>query len=135
MVPYWPDVASKNSGDTKAENEFAQAFVAVDKILVFSRSLEKVEGKNTTIARTGPQEEILKLKQQPGKNILIGGLEILSQLIGTGLIDEYHFVVHPIIVGEGRRLLSGTSLHENLQLKLAETTVLKSGSVVLRYVK
>lgn len=135
MVPYWPDVASKNSAETKAENEFAQAFEAVDKILVFSRSLDSVEGEKTRIVRTKPEEEILQLKQQQGKNILIGGLELLSQLIGTGLIDEYHFVVHPVIAGEGTRLLNGVNLQEQLRLELAETTVLKPGLVALRYVK
>jgi dihydrofolate reductase len=44
MVPFWPDTAKKNSGPTKSMNDFAQAFVAVDKIVVFSRSLEKAEG-------------------------------------------------------------------------------------------
>jgi dihydrofolate reductase len=135
MVPYWPDMASNNSGGSKAENEFAQAFVGVDNILVFSRSLEKAEGKNTRIVRSNLQEEILKLKQEPGKNILIGGLDLLSQIIETGIIDEYHFVVHPVIAGEGRRLLDGSNLQQKLKLKLMETKVFKSGEVALRYVK
>jgi dihydrofolate reductase len=135
MVPFWPDIAKNRSGTTKAMNEFAQAFDAVDKTFVFSRSLNKAEGKNTRIVRTGLQDEILKLKQEQGKNILIGGLNLLSQLVESGLIDEYHFVVHPIVAGEGRRLLDGISLQEKLQLKLVESTVFKSGCVALRYLK
>lgn len=135
MVPYWPGVASKKSGETKAENDFAQAFVGVDNILVFSRSLDKAEGKNIKVVHSKPQDEILKLKQTQGKNILIGGLDILSQLVGTGLIDEYHFIVHSIIAGEGTRLLGGINLQDQLQLKLAETKVLKPDCVVLRYLK
>jgi len=135
MVPFWPDVAKNRSGETKAMNEFAQAFDAVDKILVFSQSLDRAEGENTRIVRTRPQDEILKLKQEQGNNILIGGLNLLSQLIGSGLIDEYHFIVHPLVVGEGRRLLEGISLQEKLQLKLIESTVFKSGCVALRYLK
>jgi dihydrofolate reductase len=135
MVPFWPDVSKNRSGNTKAMNEFAQAFDAVDKILVFSQSLDGAEGKNTRIVRTRPQDEILKLKQEQGKNILIGGLNLLSQLVESGLIDEYHFIVHPIVVGEGRRLLEGISLQEKLQLKLVESTVFKSGCVALRYLK
>jgi dihydrofolate reductase len=135
MVPYWPDVANDPSEQTKADYEFAQAFVAVDKIVVFSRSLDKVEGKNTRIVRTSLQDEILKLKQEQGKNILTGGVDIPSQLTELGLIDEYHFLVHPIVIGEGRRLFEGINLQEKLQLKLVESTVFKSGCVALRYLK
>ncbi len=134
MVPYWPDVAKNHSGD-KAENEFAQAFNAVNNTIVFSQSLEKAEGKNTTIVRTNLKDEILKLKQEQGKNILTGGVTIPSQLIELGLVDEYHFVVHPIVAGEGRRLLEGISLQERLQLKLVESKIFKSGCVALRYLK
>jgi dihydrofolate reductase len=115
MVPYWPDVA-KNPSETKADIEFAKAFVSVDKV-VFSRSLESVEG-NTRIVRTNLQDEMLKLKQEHGKNILVGGVDVPSQLIKLGLVDEYRFVVQPIVAGEGRRLLEGVSLRERLQLKL-----------------
>jgi dihydrofolate reductase len=68
-------------------------------------------------------------------NILIGGVAIPSQLIELGLVDEYHFVVQPLIAGEGRRLLEGISLQEKLQLKLVESKIFKSGCVALRYLK
>jgi len=132
MVPYWPDVA-KNQSMTKAANEFAQAFDSINKI-VFSQSLDSAEG-NTRIVRTRLQDEILKLKQEPGKNILTGGVSIPSQLIELGLVDEYHFVIQPIVAGEGRRLLEGISLQERLQLRLVEPKIFKSGIVALRYLK
>jgi dihydrofolate reductase len=135
MVPYWPDVAKNPSVDRKADIEFAQAFDAVNKIIVFSQSLDSPEGEKTRIVRTGLHDEILKLKQEQGKNILTGGVTIPSQLAELGLIDEYHFVVHPIVIGEGRRLFEGINLQEKLQLKLVESTVFKSGAVVLRYLK
>jgi dihydrofolate reductase len=135
MVPYWPDVAKNHSGDTKAENEFAQAFDSISKMIVFSQSLDKAEGKNTSIVRTNLQDIILKLKQEQGKNILTGGVAIPSQLIQLGLVDEYHFVVHPIIAGEGIRLFESISLQERLPLKLVESKIFKSGCVALRYVK
>ncbi len=135
MVPYWPDVAKDPSEQDKADYEFAQAFVAVDKIVVISGSLDKVEGKNTRIVRSNLEDEILKLKQEQGKNILTGGVTIPLQLAELGLIDEYHFVVHPIILGEGRRLFEGINLQEKLRLKLAGSTVFKSGSIALRYLK
>jgi dihydrofolate reductase len=132
MVPFWPDVA-KNQSQTKAMNEFARAFDSMNKI-VFSQSLDKGEG-NTRIVRTKLPDEILKLKQEQGKNILIGGVAVPSQLIELGLVDEYHFVVQPIVAGEGRRLLEGVSLRERLQLKLVESKIFKSGCVALRYLK
>ena len=134
MVPYWPDVAKNHSGETKAMNEFAQAFVS-NKIIVFSQSLETAEGENTRIVRTNLQDEILKLKQEPGKDILIGGVSLPSQLIELGLVDEYRFVVQPIVVGEGRRLLESVSLPEKLELKLVESKIFESGFVALRYLK
>jgi dihydrofolate reductase len=129
MVPFWPDRAKSDAGD-----EYARAFVAVDKIVVCSKSLEKVEGKNTKIIREGLQEQILKLKEGPGKNILTGGVDIPSQLIQLGLVDEFNIVVYPVMVGEGRRLFDNVSF-KRLQLKLVESKVFESGSVLLRYVK
>src|SRR5262245_22889213 len=110
MVPYWPEVA-KNPSESKSDREFAEAFVSLNK-LVFSRSLESVEDSNTSIVRTNLHDEIVKSKQQPGKSILVGGVDIPSQLIELGLVDEYRFVVRPMIVGEGRRLLDGVSMQE-----------------------
>ena len=135
MVPYWPDVAKNHSGEATARAEFARAFVAVDNIVVFSRSLDKAEGKNTRIVRTNLRDEILKLKQEQGKNIMTGGVTLASQLAELGLIDEYHFAVHPIIAGEGRRLFEGITLQEKLRLKLVESKTFKSGCVLLRYLK
>ena len=133
MVPFWPDVAKNQSGSTKAMNDFAQAF-ASKPIVVFSRTLESAEEQNTRIVRTGLPEEILKLKQEPGGSIATGGVDVPSQLIELGLVDEYHFVVQPIVVGEGRRL-DGFSLPEKLQLRLVESKTFKSGCVALRYAK
>ena len=133
MVPYWPDIA-KNPSETKADIEFARAFVSIKKV-VFSRSLDSADDKDTRIVRTDLRNEILKLKQEPGKSILVGGVSVPSQLIQLGLIDEYRFVVGPILAGEGRRLMEGVNLAEKLQLKLVETKTLKSGCVALRYLK
>jgi dihydrofolate reductase len=133
MVPFWPEVA-KNQSMSKASNEFARTFDSINKI-VFSRSLNSAEDKNTRIVRTNLHDEILKLKQEQGANILVGGVSIPSQLIKLGLVDEYRFVVGPIVAGEGRRLLEGVSLPERLQLKLVESKIFKSGCVALRYLK
>jgi len=135
MVPYWPDVAKNPEGDRDSDVEYAHAFNAVDKIIVFSQSLASADDEKTRIVRTDLQGEVIKLKQEKGKNILVGGLNVASQLAELGLIDEYRIVVHPIIIGEGRRLFEGINLKEKLQLNLVESTVFKSGAVALRYLK
>lgn len=135
MFPFWPEVAKNNSAPTKGMNDFAQAFDSVNKIVVFSQSLDRVEGNKTRIVRSNLQDEILKLKQEPGKNIATGGVSIPSQLMQLGLVDEYRFLVQPIVAGEGRRLFDDVSLSEKLQLKLVESKIFESGSVALRYLK
>ena len=132
MVPYWPDVA-KNPSSAKAELEFARTFTAIDKV-VFSRSLDGAEG-NTRIIRANLGDEISKLKQGKGKRISLGGVSLPEQIIALGLVDEFYFVVHPVIVGEGRRLFEGVSLQEKLNLKLIGSETLKSGCVALHYLK
>jgi dihydrofolate reductase len=133
MFPYWPDVL-KNPADRTVDHEFAREFVS-KKMVVFSRTLDGVDEKNTRIVRTNLRDEILKLKQEPGKDILLGGVDIPSQVIALGLVDEYRFMVLPVIAGKGRRLFEGVSLQEKLQLKLVESKIFKSGCVALRYAK
>jgi dihydrofolate reductase len=133
MVPYWPDIAKERS-ERKVEIEFADAFVSKSRI-VFSRTLESAEDKNTKIVRTNLQDEIVRLKHEQGKYIVVGGVSIPSQLMELGLVDEYRFVVLPIIAGQGRRLLERISLREKPRLKLVESKIFKSGCVALRYLK
>ena len=133
MVPYWPEVLKNESG-TKAEIAFARAFDSIKKV-VFSRSLDSSEDSNTRVVRANLHDEILRLKQEEGKNILVGGVDIPSQLMELGLIDEYRFVVSPSVAGAGRRLFEGVSLQERLQLKLVESKTFKSGCIALRYSK
>jgi len=134
MVPYWPE-AAKDSSEPKAIQDFGKAFDAVHEIVVFSRTLDEAEDKRTRIVRTGLRDEILRLKQQAGKDIMVGGVDIPSQLMELDLIDEYHFVVQPIIAGEGRRLSPAMAAPEGLRLKLAESKTFKSGCVALRYTR
>jgi dihydrofolate reductase len=137
MVPYWPDVAN-NPSETKADRDFAKTFVSKNKV-VFSRSLDsaqvKKEDTNARVVRTDLRDEILKLKNEPGKPILVGGVDIPSQLVELGLVDEFRVVVAPVIAGQGRRLFDDVGLPQKLRLNLVETKTSKSGSVALRYVK
>ncbi len=131
MVPYWPDVA-KNQTETEAENEFARVFDSLDK-LVFSTTLKHVEGNNTRIAGANISEEVLALKQQPGKDICVSGLSIASQLSERGLIDEYRFVVHPVVAGKGPRLFETVKPRDRLLLDFIGSETFRSGVVALHY--
>ncbi|MRG47200.1 deaminase [Chitinophaga sp. SYP-B3965] len=132
MFPYWSDVARDQSG-TAAQNRFAERFSAIDRVVV-SRSLDS-DDVDTRIVRSNPAAELLKLKQQPGKKIMVDSVSLLPELISAGLIDEFNMVVHPVIVGKGRPLLDAGSLQENLDLKLVDTIHFKSGCVALHYLK
>jgi dihydrofolate reductase len=134
MVPYWPDVL-KDPSERKEDHQFAREFVS-KKLVVFSRTFESGKEKDASIVRGNLPDEILKLKQETGKDILLGGLDIPSQLIDLGLVDEYRFMIQPIIAGEGKRLMEGVRLQEKLRLKLVESRIFhSSGCVALRYVK
>lgn len=132
MVPYWPDIVKDHTGQSRAEIDFAEAFDAADKI-VFSKSLTRVEDERSRLVRTKAEDELVRLKGQPGGYILLGGVALPSHLIALGLIDEYSFVIHPSIAGEGRRLMEGIPLQKEMKLKLVDSKVFKSGSVALRY--
>lgn len=131
MVPYWSDAISDPSS-TKPEIEFGKVFDSAVKV-VFSKTMARVEDKNSRLVHTSPEDEIRKLKQEKGKDILLGGVALPIYLIERGLVDEYLFVVHPVVAGEGRRLLEGISLQDRLRLKLIDSQGIGSGCVALRY--
>lgn len=130
MIPYWIDVARDLSG-TPSENAFATKLAAIPKV-IFSKTLESAEG-NDHINRGDLKTEFLKLKEKY-KNISTGGVSLPSQLAALGLVDEFRFLVHPTIVGDGRRLLE-PGKQANLGVQLKETKVLPSGAVALHYAK
>jgi dihydrofolate reductase len=100
--------------------------------IVFSRTLTEATWNNTRLIKDNVAEEILKLKQEPGKDLVIFGSPGLStDLMNLGLIDEYRFTVHPVIVGEGLSVFKNNNAKS--KLKLLETTTLKSGVVTLHY--
>ncbi len=131
MVPFWPEVAQTQSMN-ESGNAFAKVFANLKRIMV-SHSANSANDKQTIIIHDNLKEEILKLKQQPGKAISTGGVELPARLIELGLVDEFHMVVHPLIVGQGRRLFTEMSLPENLDLKLTSSQMLSSGCMALRY--
>lgn len=133
MVPYWPDVL-RNRSEAGAVYEFARVFDSLDKV-VFSTTLKSVEGDKARLVRANLEEEVLALKRQPGKDIAVGSLSVASQLSDRGLIDEYYFVVHPVIVGKGPRLFDTVKPQERLQLDFVGLKTFRSGVVALHYRK
>lgn len=131
MVPFWPEVAETQSMD-EAANAFAKVFANLKRVVV-SKTIDIVDDQQTTIIRDNLKDEILKLKHQPGKAISTGGVELPARLIELRLIDEFHMVIHPLIVGQGRRLFSEMFLPESLGLKLMSSKTLSSGCVALQY--
>jgi dihydrofolate reductase len=101
---------------------------------VFSKTLEKVEWSNSILLKGDITEEVTKLKQQPGNNIVLcGGVGIAQTFIKLGLIDEYQLIMHPHKLGKGRYLFE--SQEERLKLKLLDTIKFPSGIAALRYGK
>jgi dihydrofolate reductase len=124
MAAYWP---------TAPPDEIADKMNTVPKI-VFSKKLRKVDWNNTRLVSTDIQEEILKLKERPGKDIVIlGSAQLASLLFPLGLIDEYRVILNPVLLGGGKPLFTGVM--ERIRLKLLSTKVFASGVVLLSYQK
>lgn len=130
MSPYWDDVARTQSG-TEQANHFANTVTTIPNIVV-SRTMKEVEGGPRVIS-DNIEEELLKLKSQPGKKISIGGMTLRSQLMKAGLIDEFYVVIHSVIAGSGPRLFDDINLAETIKMDLVDTKVMKSGIVALHY--
>ena len=109
MESYWPTVV-KNPTGNKPMDEFAVLIDNISKI-VFSRTLKNVDWENTKLKKEVIKEEVLELRQQPGKNILAGSPGLIVALTQLDLIDEYQLCVHPIILGSGLPLFK--NINEN----------------------
>lgn len=130
MESYWPTVLKKpNAG--KHAMEHALWVENIPKI-VFSKTLTEVTWNNTQLIKDNIAEEVNKLKQQPGKDLVIfGSPGLATSLMNLGLIDEYKLTVHPIILGSGVSVFTNNTTKSTL--KLLDTRTLKSGVVTLHY--
>jgi dihydrofolate reductase len=125
---YW-ETAEENPSAAEHSLEFARIWKALPKI-VFSRTLEKVEG-NARLLRDSVGDEVAKLKQQPGKDLAVGGAGLASTCIRLGLIDEYRLFVSPIVLGGGIPYFP--ALDDRIDLELIETQTFASPVVYFRY--
>jgi dihydrofolate reductase len=129
MESYWPSVV-KNPTGNKPTDEFAVIIDNISKI-VFSRTLKNVDWKNTKLKKEVIKEEVLELKQQAGKNILVGSPSLIVALTQLDLIDEYQLGVQPTIVGSGLPLFK--SIRDRVDLKLLKTKTFGCGAIMLYY--
>ncbi len=126
MAGYWPSEAAKRDDPI-----IAGLMNSLPKI-VFSKTLDRAKWENTKLIKENFVDEILKLKQQPGKDIAIfGSSDLAVTFIEHGLIDEFRIMVNPIVLGEGKPLLKG--IKGKLDLKLIKTKMFKSGNILLYY--
>jgi dihydrofolate reductase len=126
---YWETAEEKNPSAAEHELEFARIWRQLPKI-VFSRTLETVAG-NATLASGGPAEEVAKLRQQPGRDLAVGGAGLAATLSALGLIDEYRLFVSPVLLGGGTPFFP--TLDDRIDLELVETRTFGARVVYLRY--
>ena len=128
VMVYW-ETADEEPSAPDYTLEFARIWKDLPKI-VFSTTLEKVEG-NARLVRDGVAEEVARLKEQPGKDVAVGGAGLASTLTKAGLIDEYRLFVNPVVLGSGTPYFP--PLDERINLELVETRRFGSRVVYVRY--
>ena len=130
LMEYWPTLLNNPTGN-KAMDEFAVTIDNIPKI-VFSRTMKNVEWKTAKLAKRDIKEEVIALKQQPDKDILVGSPSLIVSLMELDLIDEFQLCVQPIIAGKGLPLFE--KINDRKDLKLIKTKVFNSsGSMLLYY--
>ncbi len=129
MESFWPSVV-KNPTGNKPVDEFAVLMDDIPKI-VYSRTLKRVDWKNTELKNELVKDEILELKQRAGRNILVGSRSMIVAFMQLGLVDEFQFCVHPVIAGGGLALFE--SVKDRVDLRLVKTKTFQCGAVVLYY--
>jgi dihydrofolate reductase len=129
LMEYWRTLLETPS-DEKSMNDFAIAINKIHKI-VFSHTLKNIEWESATLADRDLEEEVLELKQQPGKDILVGSKSLIVQLMNLNLIDEFQLCIHPVIAGTGLPLFE--NIKDRTILKLIKTKTFSGGAVILYY--
>lgn len=130
MAGYWPSEAIRQSSYRRGL-DFAGMMNDHTKI-VFSKTLSTTAWQNTRLIRRNIEQEVTRLKQQPGLNIIIyGSGSIVSRLMRLGLIDEYVLWIHPVVLGKGRPLFK--EFPDKHMLQLLKTKIFSTGVVILYY--
>jgi dihydrofolate reductase len=128
MASVWP------SPQVIQSNPIIAGFMNNSNKIVFSNTLTKADWQNTRLVRGDAAEEVAKLKQQAGSDMIIfGSGKLVSSLAQKNLIDEYQIMLYPLVLGRGTPLFNG--LDSKINLRLTKTRVLKNGNVLLVYEK
>lgn len=125
MSSFWPTPLA-----AKTFPEVAKGMNAAEKI-VFSTKLKKADWNNTTLIKGNLIEEVKKLKKSVKDITILGSGSLIAQLSEYGLIDTYQFMIDPVVVANGTSIFD--KIKQNIDLKLLETKVFKSGAVLLSY--
>lgn len=124
MRGYWPTATTEDPIITDAMNNSPK--------IVFSKTIAEADWKNTRLFKEINKDQILKMKQQPGKDMVIyGSGSIVSAFARLGLIDDYRIFVNPVILGSGKPMFR--DITNRINLKLLETRMFDSGVALLRY--
>jgi dihydrofolate reductase len=129
LMQFWQTLLKNPSGQ-KSMDDFALAIDRIPKI-VFSQTLKNTEWDSAKLATKEIEKEVLELKQQLGKDILVGSRSLIIQLINLGLIDEFQICIHPLIEGKGLQLFD--KIKDTTVFKLLNTKIFGSGAIVLYY--
>ncbi|MGE5107340.1 MAG: dihydrofolate reductase family protein [Sphingobacteriales bacterium] len=129
LMEYWPTVV-KNPTGNKSMDEFAVVIDNIPKI-VFSHTLKTIEWKTARLAKKDLKEEVLELRQQAGKDILVGSPSLIVALSQLNLINEYQLGVQPTVLGSGLPLFK--NIRERIDLKLLKTKTFGCGAIMLYY--
>jgi dihydrofolate reductase len=125
---YW-ETADQNPSASDVELEFARIWKEIPKIVV-STTLDRVEG-NARLVKDGVAEEVARLKEQPGKDLAVGGAGLAATCMKLDLVDEYRQFVSPVVLGGGTSYFP--ALDERINLELVETKTFGSRVVYLRH--
>lgn len=126
MAAYWPTPASDS------ENKIITDFMNNSPKVVFSKTISKVEWNNTSLFSEIDSRNIIEMKQNSGKDILIyGSGSIVSQLSKMKLMDEYRIFLNPVVLGNRKPLFQ--NVVERCTLNLVNTKSFKGGNVLLQY--
>jgi dihydrofolate reductase len=126
MASYWPTPMAREQDPVVAEGMNKMSKV------VFSRTMEYASWSNTKVVNGDLVEEVRKMKEAPGNDmVILGSGSIVAQLAPHGLIDEYQLVIYPVILGKGRTMFDG--IPELLHLKRTNTRTFGNGNVLLCY--
>ena len=129
LMQFWQTLLN-NPSDNKSMNDFA---IAIDRIpkIVFSHTLKNTDWDSAKLAHQSIEDTVKELKDQPGKDILIGSRSLIIQLLKLNLIDEFQLCIHPVVEGGGMQLFE--NINDRTLFKLKKTKTFSGGAVTLYY--